>query len=1071
MKEVILMILKKIKFMSKKNRIMLFASLSVIFLSIIVSIIMGDNIVESGFKSLYNALTGTYTKEVKQVIIESLDHSYENGEGGSWQLEESTKWEDVNHATLNFNLTTVSQTNRTPKDYIVVLDTSGSMIGEEIVKLKDKVSELTDLLLSNDNNKMALISYSSSSSILSGFTNNKESIKSKLSTLEARGDTNYSAALKNVIEVLKKENYKSSMDRDLVLLFFTDGYPNIDTPNQVAEYQYLKNEYSNLNVIGIQYEMDVGNVINELKEISDKQIRASYDTLINALLSNFNAYLPYDHFKIEYTVDTDSFYIEEEDDIDVSIGNVELISDTKGQKIVWDFSNSLTTGSKANMRIPLSFKVDKDKKGYFGTNDKIVVNYKVNGENKTNAVTSTVSPVLKRYYDVIYDTNIPYDREIQGCNIRDQIIDSYKPYTTVTMKNDELICSGYQFLGWEIADDSIDGLIRINDEKFIMPSHDVVIRATWSSVGITKTMGGTIHEKHTLYDQILKDVESKSGITTLLDTTSNKYPIYYYTSNVSGGYKNNNNVIFAGFCWKIIRTTDTSGIKLIYNGEPDSNETCPYYGNGNNGTDTQISASAFNSKNTLSYVGYMNNIDYSRKSKQMATTETLISNLRNLTKTNYYYADSVTYNENTKRYSLVEAKQFGAWSDHYSEIAESGRYTCRSEKETDTCGTIYYVFGGASSTAKYVTISGGKGIEDYYITLSSSYTGSNPYHLDNPVKVSYVDWFTNYSTYNNYYVCSDFKTTNGCTNLYYVIGTSNNSISYVNMENKYKYGNSVKYENGVYTLTEDNGAIKTFWDWEENYRSLNNNHYTCFNTTGVCDEVYYLNYVNSSEAYYISLKDGNKIEDALELMLGAGDSSSGKNQVNESSIHGTVNPNYVHKNNSVIKTTLDNWFKESMLLYNNYLEDTVFCNERDISDIGSWSPNNGDLTSSFMSFKASSYNHLTCSRKIDRFTVSNEIGNGALTYPVGLITYNEVKLAGINAARTGSSYWTMSPRSFESNDYYFNSNAWYVFKTGDIDSSYLTSSYGIRPVIALRPGVEYTRGDGSYRNPYKVDIA
>ena len=38
-------------------------------------------------------------------------------------------------------------------------------------------------------------------------------------------------------------------------------------------------------------------------------------------------------------------------------------------------------------------------------------------------------------------------------------------------------------------------------------------------------------------------------------------PIYYYRGNVS-----NNNVLFGDVCWKIVRTTETGGVKMIYNG-------------------------------------------------------------------------------------------------------------------------------------------------------------------------------------------------------------------------------------------------------------------------------------------------------------------------------------------------------------------------------------------------------------------------------------------------------------------------------------------------------------------------
>ena len=64
------------------------------------------------------------------------------------------------------------------------------------------------------------------------------------------------------------------------------------------------------------------------------------------------------------------------------------------------------------------------------------------------------------------------------------------------------------------------------------------------------------------FGQISSDTNG-NGLYIRNGTQSNTYPIYYYRGAVD-----NNNVIFANFCWKIVRTTDTGGIKLIYNGYP-----------------------------------------------------------------------------------------------------------------------------------------------------------------------------------------------------------------------------------------------------------------------------------------------------------------------------------------------------------------------------------------------------------------------------------------------------------------------------------------------------------------------
>ena len=50
---------------------------------------------------------------------------------------------------------------------------------------------------------------------------------------------------------------------------------------------------------------------------------------------------------------------------------------------------------------------------------------------------------------------------------------------------------------------------------------------------------------------------------------STKKIYYYYGSNNTNGTAilDKNNVLFAGQCWQMIRTTDTGGVKMIYNGE------------------------------------------------------------------------------------------------------------------------------------------------------------------------------------------------------------------------------------------------------------------------------------------------------------------------------------------------------------------------------------------------------------------------------------------------------------------------------------------------------------------------
>lgn len=99
------------------------------------------------------------------------------------------------------------------------------------------------------------------------------------------------------------------------------------------------------------------------------------------------------------------------------------------------------------------------------------------------------------------------------------------------------------------------------------------------------------------FSEVSSDTNGK-GLYMIGSTVNNEYPIIYYRGNI-----NNNNVLYAGFCWKIIRSTDTGGIKLLYSGI--SND-----GKCNNVKDAlAIGKSQYNPVNSAPYYGWMYNTD------------------------------------------------------------------------------------------------------------------------------------------------------------------------------------------------------------------------------------------------------------------------------------------------------------------------------------------------------------------------------------------------------------------------------------------------------------------------------
>ena len=281
-----------------------------------------------------------------------------------------------------------------------------------------------------------------------------------------------------------------------------------------------------------------------------------------------------------------------------------------------------------------------------------------------------------------------------------------------------------------------------------------------------------------------------------------------------------------------------------------------------------------------------------------------------------------------------------------------------------------------------------------------------------------------------------------------------------NASSNYVYGKTVTYENGTYTLSDTQIGV------DETH------HYTCFSSDTRCTSINYVYNKNTSWTYYIILSDGKIVEDAIREM--------NKNETN-----------------SIVKVTIDNWFKNTFKSYftnlskdyNDYLEDTVWCNDRSMNTIdvdgtgiftdNGWKPNGGSIDnylyySAYGRVKAGTP-RVDCPNKNDSFTVTeSSSGNGALTYPVGLLTADEMNLAGGQLSSvadynsdfylyTNQIWWSMSP-------YYFGITAPYVFylyKKGYFACS-LGDSNGVRPSISLKPNVKIAAGgDGTSTAPYE----
>ena len=156
-------------------------------------------------------------------------------------------------------------------------------------------------------------------------------------------------------------------------------------------------------------------------------------------------------------------------------------------------------------------------------------------------------------------------------------------------------------------------------------------------------------EKRKLYNLIANLKNDDVSIYTGLKNESGNYSIYFHTNSET------NNVIFANFCWKIVRTTANGGVKLIYNGTINDG-IC-----NNSGSSSSIGKSLFNNNNNSpSYVGYMYNTVYT----------TSIHSVSSLNSNNLYSTSGSKINYNNY-YSMPSTTKILGWSGNVGT-----RYTC-----------------------------------------------------------------------------------------------------------------------------------------------------------------------------------------------------------------------------------------------------------------------------------------------------------------------------------------------------------------------------------------------------------
>ena len=466
------------------------------------------------------------------------------------------------------------------------------------------------------------------------------------------------------------------------------------------------------------------------------------------------------------------------------------------------------------------------------------------------------------------------------------------------------------------------------------------------------------------------------------------------------------------------------------------------------------------------------------------------------------YADSVIFDANSGTFTLSgNLKENQSLSD-----TMQGKWTCGAvENNLKTCGTVYHITSMEGNTIKTAS--------------------SRTYQIANAIGSEVGLWQTTDNVGDTFYYRGDVKNNNvkfagfywkvvrvngdGSVRLLYN-GTKPNSNGYdassvtgagVQYNSRfadpayvgYMYGDSfsatpVKSKTTVnYTdiqantkyyfaksYTSDNSSktfkltnadyIGTFTEWNSANKLSEGYKYTCKQTTadGTCQ-------------FLIEITKFNNASSVTIYFLTFGSTSYANTRLDTAS--------------SNAKTQLENWYttklaregaSENGKAVTDYIEtNATFCNDRSITSGDGFSTVPTTYYGAYdrnVNKKAAS---LKCPTEADLFSVSGASkGNGKLDKPIGLLTVDEVALAGglCNTKNeryyiyTGQYFWTMSPSHFSTG--YANANEYSVRTAGEFSSDGVTwATHGARAVINLKKEVLLAGGNGTMEDPYTVKLA
>ena len=288
--------------------------------------------------------------------------------------------------------------------------------------------------------------------------------------------------------------------------------------------------------------------------------------------------------------------------------------------------------------------------------------------------------------------------------------------------------------------------------------------------------------------------------------------------------------------------------------------------------------------------------------------------------------------------------------------------------------------------------------------------------------------------------------------------------------------------------------IKDMYNCNNGTISNTDTRNSCTKIASSGDDIYWriirINGDNSIRMIYSGVTspiESTKVIKTTDTSLGYSEFNAEYNSAEYVGYMYTIGEQHGTSQSSDIKTYLEDWYANYTDLNKTGTKiiDQIYCNDRtaSTSDVAYSKTNYTTLTSwnstgtnYYYGANGRVWNNpvspdYKCPVASDKFTTTTAKGNGKLSYPVGLISVDEITFAGLPAGRANNSfylytrdyYWAGSPYDF------FGSSSieFRVGGGGDLGSNDVYYVRGVRPVVSLSSKVKLS-GNGTYNDVYVV---